>query len=299
MEKQRGNSRPMGDLENRLLFSDPKNERALISLINATLGLKVTTAQVIDGKTIRSREKRSEAEKETVLYVREVDVLAVLENQSKVIVEFQMARQPFYGKRALLYAVNRFSQQLDFLTDNQTSSLDTIYPVYIVSILDHVYFQEGNSVVSTFRLLEEDRLVPLLDDSNREMLKLVFVELPKYTEGDKALSSLLTDWCRYFNNQELTEEADEDVRFAQRILASYKDNKEVQVMIEMQRLRDIATRDEGRYEGKEEGREEGILEGQEAVAINLLKLGMSPDQIEKMTVLGLPRLQELSRKIKN
>ncbi len=32
-------------LENCLLFSNPKNERALISLINATLGLEVEKQQ--------------------------------------------------------------------------------------------------------------------------------------------------------------------------------------------------------------------------------------------------------------
>ncbi|WP_314066198.1 hypothetical protein [uncultured Vagococcus sp.] len=90
-------------------------------------------------------------------------------------------------------------------------------------------------------------------------------------------------------------------------------------MIEMQRLRDIATRDEGRYEGKEEGKEEGLVKGreegraeglvegreegkteeQERIAINLLKLGMSLEQVKKLTNLRLPRLLELSREIKN
>ncbi|WP_314068404.1 PD-(D/E)XK nuclease family transposase [uncultured Vagococcus sp.] len=244
---------------------------------------------MIDGKTIRSREKRSVTEKQTILYVREVDVLAVLADQTKVIIEFQMVRQQFFEKRVLLYAMNRFSQQLEFLTKDESSSLDTIYPVYIVSILAHIYFQEGSSLVSTFRILEENRLVPLLDEKKREMLKLVFDELPKYTDGDEGISSLLSDWCRYFTNQKLAEDANEDVRFAQQVLAGYKEDKEVQAMIENARLREIATRNEGRYEGR--------AEEQERIAINLLKAGMSLERVEKITGLGQPRLLELSREI--
>ncbi|WP_314068658.1 hypothetical protein [uncultured Vagococcus sp.] len=70
-------------------------------------------------------------------------------------------------------------------------------------------------------------------------------------------------------------------------------------MIEMQRLRDIATRDEGRYEGKEEGKEEGKTEEQERIAISMLDSGMSLEQVKKWTNLDLQRLQELSREIES
>lgn len=283
----------MRDLENKLLFSDPKNKRALLSLISATLGLKVKEATVIDGKTIRSKERASiDNEKDIALSFTEVDVLAILPDKSKVIIEFQMAYQKFWGKRALLYAVNRFAQQLEFLTDEKTSTYQNIYPVYIVSILDHNFFRTYKGLMSVFRVLEENRLEPLLDEFGKEMLKLIFVELPKYDQADESVSQLLKDWCQYFNNEELSEETDQDVKFAKRILESYQHNKEVQQMIETARLRDIANRDVGREEGKREGKKEGKKE----VAIKLLESGFSMKQITRLTGLSIASLQELARK---
>lgn len=91
--------KPMKDLENRLLFADPNNKRVLMSLIKATLNLEVADVTVVEGKTIRSKEKKNQ-DIQTVLYLTEVDLLAVLPDQSKVIIEFQIDYQPYWGKRA-------------------------------------------------------------------------------------------------------------------------------------------------------------------------------------------------------
>lgn len=140
--------------------------------------------------------------------------------------------------------------------------------------------------------MKEERLEPLLDESGREMLTFVFVELPKYDETDERVSQLLKDWCQYFNNEELREETDKDVQFAKKILDSYQDNKVVQEMIETVRLRDIANRDEG----IEIGLKRGKARGKEEVALNLIKSGFPFDQITKLTGLSPTVLHELEKK---
>lgn len=65
-------------------------------------------------------------------------------------------------------------------------------------------------------------------------------------------------------------------------------------MIELYKLREMATRDEGITIGLGRGR----VEGQEKIAINRLKSGMLIEQIEKLTELNLLILQWLAREQK-
>ena len=64
----------------------------------------------------------------------------------------------------------------------------------------------------------------------------------------------------------------------------------------MEKLRDESLkkgREEGRAEGREEGKEEGREERNIEITRNLIKLGMSNDQIAAATGLSLEKIKEL------
>lgn len=61
-------------------------------------------------------------------------------------------------------------------------------------------------------------------------VEISFLELPKYDETDESVSHLLKDWCRYFDNEGLSADTDQDVKLAKRPL-NHQD-KEVEEMIE-------------------------------------------------------------------
>ncbi len=58
-------------------------------------------------------------------------------------------------------------------------------------------------------------------------------------------------------------------------------------------------RAEGRAKGRAEGRAEGKAEITRKVAINLLRIGMSLEQIAQVTELSLEQVQALQREIES
>ena len=52
---------------------------------------------------------------------------------------------------------------------------------------------------------------------------------------------------------------------------------------------------EGKAEGKVEGKAEGKVEGKSEVALTMLRLGISPEQIAQFTGLSLQQIQQISR----
>ncbi|WP_041235272.1 RpnC/YadD family protein [Dactylococcopsis salina] len=56
-------------------------------------------------------------------------------------------------------------------------------------------------------------------------------------------------------------------------------------------------RKEGRKEGRREGRKEGRKEEKQAVALNLLRMGLSPEQVAQGTGLSLEKIQELQSQL--
>ncbi len=50
-----------------------------------------------------------------------------------------------------------------------------------------------------------------------------------------------------------------------------------------------------KQEGRQEGRQEGIQAGRQAVALNMLRSGMSVDSIAQFTGLSLQQIQQLER----
>ena len=53
-------------------------------------------------------------------------------------------------------------------------------------------------------------------------------------------------------------------------------------------------REEGRKEGREEGRKEGVKEGRADVARNLLSIGMTLEDIAKVTGLEIQDIEQLN-----
>lgn len=185
---------------------------------------------------------------------------------------------------------------MEFLVKREDPVFSDLYPVYIVSLLNHDFFKEYSGLVSRFSLMETERFVPLLDEFGKEMLKMIFVELPKFKDEDESVSKLIKDWCRYFRYEELDEETDEDVLFARQVPDSYATDKEVQRMIELQTLRDMSIREDAWRKGEEEG----ALRGEEKVRVNMavamIQKGYSLTEISELTELTLEALKQLKKK---
>lgn len=103
--------------------------------------------------------------KDLLPFVTHVDVLAELDDSTKVIIEIQVAMQVDFIKRLWLYICEQVSQNLD---DYKKEGVDTHYlsqeliPVYAIAITEKSYFGD-NRAIHTFSMR---------DDENCEELKV-------------------------------------------------------------------------------------------------------------------------------
>ncbi|NET46993.1 Rpn family recombination-promoting nuclease/putative transposase, partial [Okeania sp. SIO2B3] len=109
-----------------------------------------------------------------------LDVRAVLDNGSTVIIEMQVLNVEAFEKRVIYNLAKAYGNQLD-----TGEGYRTLKPFIALTITDFVLFKEAKKMINKFRFKEEK------DSFNyRDELKLIFLELPKF---NKELSELETE----------------------------------------------------------------------------------------------------------
>ncbi|MEA5577534.1 Rpn family recombination-promoting nuclease/putative transposase [Anabaena sp. UHCC 0451] len=76
-----------------------------------------------------------------------------------------------------------------------------------------------------------------------------------------------------------------------------KSREEIEAMLGLSELKQTRVYQEALAEGKQEGRQEGIAEATRKLSLNLLRIGMSLEQISEITELSLEQVQDLQREI--
>ncbi|MFM2062283.1 MAG: hypothetical protein RLZZ507_1953 [Cyanobacteriota bacterium] len=80
-----------------------------------------------------------------------------------------------------------------------------------------------------------------------------------------------------------------------------KSREEIEAMLGLSELKQTRVYQEalaeGKQEGRQEGRQEGIAEATRKLALNLLRIGMSLEQISEITELSWEQVQDLQREI--
>jgi predicted transposase/invertase (TIGR01784 family) len=68
-------------------------------------------------------------------------------------------------------------------------------------------------------------------------------------------------------------------------------------MLGLSDLKQTKVYQEALAEGRQEGKQEGIAEATRKLALNLLRIGMSLEQIAEVTELSVAQVQDLQREI--
>jgi predicted transposase/invertase (TIGR01784 family) len=119
-----------------------------------------------------------------------VDVKAILDDNSKVIIEMQILNHKGFEKRVLYNAAKNYSVQLD-----KSEAYHLLNPVIALSILDFEMFEKSDEVISNFKLIEKTQLIDYSDD-----IELVFVELPKFNKTLEELQDIKEQWIYFLKN---------------------------------------------------------------------------------------------------
>ena len=147
----------------------------------------------------------------------EVDVLAVAEDGSQVTIEMQVNPHQFFEERAIFYLANVYTSPFgdeEAKTYVESNNYSPLCPAYGINIIDFDLFEEDEDAIQTFSLRNDKTYKPFLNKRKQKILMLCFFSL-KNVNIEK--SSTAYHWQRFFNTGEVSNDAPDYLKEAQRI----------------------------------------------------------------------------------
>ena len=173
---------PKTDFAFKKIFGSSESKDILISFLNA---------MIYDGNpTIQDLEIINPNLPPKIAGLKDtyLDVKAQLADGTLVIIEMQVLNVESFGKRVLYNAAKTYAFQL------QTGEgYRMLKPVIALTLTDFEIFKNSPQLISRFIYKEETTNYKYTDNN----LKLVFVELPKFTKELSQLETLADKWI-YF-----------------------------------------------------------------------------------------------------
>jgi predicted transposase/invertase (TIGR01784 family) len=227
-----------------------------------------------------------------------VDVKAVLNNGTKVIIEMQVLNHICFEKRVLYNMAKNYSMQL-----LQGDNYHLLNPIIALTIVDFVMFPNSDKTISYFKLMEKDSFIDYSDD-----LEMIFIELPKFNKELEELETICDKWLYFIKNSAKLDAIPKNM--PHEIESAFYMSNKAQLSpeeLELQRRKldyilvqkdSIALAEKmgieiGKEEGIAIGKEEGIAIGEKKAKLDmaqkLLLSGMDITMIESIT--GLSRLE--------
>ena len=260
----------------KLVFGRESTKDVMIEFLNQV----ILDRKILDLEFIDKEMHPIERDAKGTVY----DMFCKTDDGSRIIVEVQRRKQPFYPERALYYSTFQIQRQVE-----AGAEYYDFLPVYVVSILDFVMGDDPQSnVVRTAYRLYEDNSHKLLTDR----VTFIFIELPKFKKTVEELDGNILEGMYFcFKNMPELESRPEvlDHHVFTKIFdvtELYNMDQETRdkVLDNMTTERDlknqmIYAREEGREEGRVEGREEGREEGIALAIKNMADSGLDAEQI--------------------
>lgn len=216
------------------------------------------------------------------------DMSCRMDDGSRVIVEVQRRKQPFYPERALYYSTFQIQRQVEAGVEEYD-----FLPVYVVNIMNFIMDHDPGSteVKTVYRLLEENTHRLLTD-----RVTFIFLELPRFQKRLEDLDGDILEGMYFcFKNMAILGERPEVLThqiFSKIFEVSELYNMDKvtrdKVLHKMTTERDLRNQmawarkeaiEEGLAEGRAEGRVEGRVEG---------RAEGRAETIRKMLVAGIP-----------
>ena len=283
---------PKLDYAFKKIFSSSESKDILISFLNAIIyegKNKIKSLEIIDPYS----PGQVETLKDTFL-----DVRAVLDNKSTVIIEMQVANVAGFGNRVVYNAAKIQSNQLSLGED-----YPGIKPVITLTIVDFIMFPKTDQLITDFVFKEKSENV----EYTKEQMGFVFVELPKFKKNLSELETLTDKWIYFIKEAAILEEIPTSLKEVPEIEKALKianhANLSPQELDRLDRQETLIRDRRGQIAfAKEEGKEEGKKEGEIKVIIRLLKkrFGEFPENLKnQLSDLSLEELENLSEEIFN
>jgi predicted transposase/invertase (TIGR01784 family) len=179
---------PKVDYAFKKIFGSEQSKEILISFLNAVI---YEEKKIIQSLTILNPYNPGQAMtlKDTYL-----DIKAVLDDGSIVVIEMQIARVSAFSKRVIYNLSKAYSNQLGIGEEYLS-----LTPVIAVTITDFILFNQTPDVINQFVFQEKTKKFEYPDVE----LQVIFIELPKFKKNLSELNSLSDKWI-YFIKEAAT-----------------------------------------------------------------------------------------------
>ncbi|NEO95945.1 MAG: Rpn family recombination-promoting nuclease/putative transposase [Moorea sp. SIO3G5] len=288
---------PKTDFAFKKIFGSSESKEVLISFLNALIyqgESRINNLEIIDPYN---------AGYTTELKDTYLDVKAVLNDGSMVIIEMQVLNVPAFDKRVIYNLAKTYSTQLKY-----GEGYSKLKPVIALTITDFTMFEQTDRYLTRFLFQEEQEKFIY----RNQHLTMVFVELPKFSRSLEELETASEKWIYFMkeapNLEAIPDTLSEIPEIAQALTIANQANMSRKDLEELHK-REVFMEDrkgeirQALEQGKEEGREEGKLEGQEQGRLLMQglisrqlegKLGEIPSEIiEGIQQLSLDQLEGL------
>ena len=256
----------------KLVFGRESTKDVMIEFLNQV----ILDRKIVDLEFIDKEMHPIERDAKGTVY----DMFCKTDDGSRIIVEVQRRKQPFYPERALYYSTFQIQRQVE-----AGAEYYDFLPVYVVSILDFKMDDDpdANAVRTAYRLYEEASHKLLTD-----RVTFIFIELPKFTKTVEELDGNILEGM-YFCFKNMTELESRPEVLDHQIFTKIFDVTELYNMDQDTRdkvLENMTTERDLKNQmiyAREEGREEGI-----ALAIkNMAENGLDVEKISEIMKMSV------------
>lgn len=278
--------KPTNDYVFKRIFGQKKNSDILKDLLQA----------ILPNWNIKNVEPRQEVQLETDFITDKVcrlDILATLDDGTKVDIEMQMRNYNDIEARSLFYTTREYHQSLE----NGQDYIEIPKSIGIWISNFNVFSDEGpfHEIVRLRRDYENQIFT--------DKIEMHYLQLPKFKQKCKRISNKLEEWLTFISFENMEElkmienekvkKAEEELEYlsgdeAERRIAYLRETAEIDRKFAM-----TAARDQGRAEGRSEGKIEGKIEEKIETAKKMLAEEMDINLIIKITGLTKDEIEKL------
>ncbi|NEP31972.1 Rpn family recombination-promoting nuclease/putative transposase [Moorena sp. SIO3B2] len=276
---------PKTDFAFKKIFGSSESKEVLISFLNALIyqgESRINNLEIIDPYN---------AGHTTELKDTYLDVKAILNDGSTVIIEMQVLNVPAFDKRVIYNLAKTYSTQLKY-----GEGYSKLKPVIALTITDFTMFEQTDRYLTRFLFQEEQEKFIY----RNQHLSMVFVELPKFSRSLEELETASEKWIYFMkeapNLEAIPDTLSEIPEIAQALTIANQANMSRKDLEELHKREVFMEDRKGEIrQALEQGREEGRLLMQGLISRQLEgKLGaISSEVLEGIQQLSLEQLEGL------
>lgn len=285
------------DIVFKRVFSREGNEQILKDLLEAILDIKIKNVEVKNPELPRN------------LYDSKAGVLDIkvdIDENTICDVEMQVKDEKNIDSRSTYYMAKILSDEL-----RKSEEYIKIKKTIVINFLNFNFYKRNSYHSIAHMKFEETKPEKYIDlkytkedEIATKDLEMHFIEIPKFIKKNPKVKTKLEQWMYLLiggkEQIEMAEKENKEIKKAKEIIEEMSMDPKEWELYESRRLAimDYNTgMHQAKIDGKEEGIKQGIKEGQSKekieIAKKLIKLGMTVEEIEKITELSKEEIEKL------